>query len=79
MSADEAVGNIGKDSYKSQIEQKLEKARFRYNIFRCERVFFTVLTIGLAVSLITLIARKLVNIPPYTHIILISYSLSIFL
>ena len=72
MSADETVDNIGKVSYKSQIEQKLEKARYRYNAFRCERMFLTVLTIGLAVALVTLIARKFVNIPPYTHTILIS-------
>ena len=72
MSADETVDNTGKVSYKNQIEQKLEKARFRYNIFRCERIFFTVLTIGLTVALIALIARKFVNLPPYTHIILIS-------
>ncbi len=64
MSADEIVDNIGKDSYKSQIEQKLEKARFRYNIFRCERIFFAVLTIGLTLTLFTLVARKFVNIPP---------------
>ena len=78
MSADEIVGNTGKDSYKSQIEQKLEKARFRYNIFRCERIFFTVLTIGLTLALFTLVARKFVNIPPYTYTILIS-SFSIYL
>jgi len=78
MSADETVDNIGKASYKDQIEQKLEKARLRYNIFRCERIFLTVLTIGLAVVLITLIARKFVNIPPYTYTILIS-SFSIYL
>jgi len=72
MSADEISDNIGKDSYKSQIEQKLEKARIRYNIFRCERIFFTVLTIGLTVALFTLVARKFVNIPPYTYTILIS-------
>ncbi|MBT6048715.1 MAG: hypothetical protein HOG49_18090, partial [Candidatus Scalindua sp.] len=72
MSADEIVDNKGKVSYKSQIEQKLEKARFRYNIFRCERIFLTVLTIGLTVALITLVARKFVNLPPYTFTVLIS-------
>ena len=77
MSTDETVDSTGKASYKSQIEEKLEKARFRYNIFRCERMLLNVLTIGLAVVLITLISRKFVNIPSYTNTILIS-SFSIF-
>ena len=72
MSADETVDNISEASYKDQIEQKLEKARYRYNAFRCEKVFLAVLTIGLAVAMGTLIARKLVNLPPYTNTILIS-------
>ena len=72
MSTEEKVDNIGKDSYKSQIEKKVETARFRYNIFRCERMFLTVLTIGLAVALITLLARRFVNVPAYTYTILIS-------
>ncbi|MBC8552347.1 MAG: hypothetical protein H8D23_22190, partial [Candidatus Brocadiales bacterium] len=72
MSADETVDNLGEVSYKSQIEQKLEKARYRFNAFRCERIFLTVLTIGLTVALITLITRKFVDIPQYTYTILIS-------
>ncbi len=72
MPADEIEDNIEKNSYKHQIEEKLEKARSRYNFFRCERVFLTVLTVGLIVALITLVTRKFVNIPPYTYITLIS-------
>jgi hypothetical protein len=64
MSADETVDNIGDISYKNQIEQKLEKARYRFNALRCERIFLTVLTIGLALALVTLITRKFVNVPP---------------
>ncbi|MCP4254432.1 MAG: hypothetical protein GY775_13700, partial [Candidatus Scalindua sp.] len=62
MSADETVDNKEKVSYKNQIEQKLEKARFRYNLFRCERAFLTVLTIGLTVALVTLITRRFVEV-----------------
>ena len=72
MPADETEDNIEKNSYKHQIEEKLERARSRYNFFRCERMLFAVLTIGLTVALITLITRKFVNIPPYTYIVLIS-------
>ncbi len=64
MPDDATEDNIEKNSYKHQIEEKLEKARSRYNFFRCERMLFTVLTIGLTVVLITLIARKFVDIPP---------------
>ena len=72
MPTDEEKVNIDKGSYKNQIEQKLEKARFRYNLFRCERTFLTVLTIGLTVALITLITRRFVEVPPYTYTIIIS-------
>jgi chemotaxis protein histidine kinase CheA len=72
MPADETEDNIEKNSYKHQIEEKLERARSRYNFFRCERTLFTVLTIGLTVAFATLIVRKFVNIPPYTYITLIS-------
>ena len=72
MSADETEDNKDKVSYKNQIEQKLEKARFRYNLFRCERTFLTVLTIGLTVALVTLITRRFVEVPPYTYTIIIS-------
>jgi hypothetical protein len=72
MPADETEDNIEKNSYKHQIEEKLEMARSRYNFFRCERMLFTVLTIGLTVAFATLITRIFVNIPPYTYITLIS-------
>lgn len=79
MPSDEKEESIDKNSYKYQIEEKLEKARFRYNIFRCENTFLTVLTIGFAVALITLIVQKFVNIPSYVYIILISlYSIYFF-
>ena len=72
MPIDETENNIDKASYKYQIEEKLEKARFRYNLFRCERVLFFVLTIGLTVTLITLVARKFLSLPSYTYIALIA-------
>ncbi len=72
MPGDETEDNIEKNSYKHQIEEKLERARSRYNFFRCERMLFTVLTIGLTVAFATLIARKFVSIPPYTYTTLIS-------
>ena len=79
MPIDETEKNIDKASYKNQIEEKLEKARFRYNFFRCERVFLVVLTVGLTVTLITLVARKFLNIPSYTYIALIALFLIFFI
>ncbi len=72
MPGDETEDNIEKNSFKHQIEEKLEKARSRYNFFRCERTLFTVLTIGLTAAFATLIVRKFVSIPPYTYTTLIS-------
>ncbi|MCP5003467.1 MAG: hypothetical protein GY941_05865, partial [Planctomycetes bacterium] len=64
----------GPESGKSKrlIEERVEKARFRYNFFRCEMVLFTVLAIGLSMALITLVVRKFVEVPYYVSIILIS-------
>ncbi len=73
MQGDDKEDNMKhQNSYKDIIEEKLEKARFRYNIFRCESTYLTVLTIGLAIALITLITRKFVDIPYYAYITLIS-------
>ncbi len=68
------------NSYKDKIEEKLEKVKLRYNLFRCENTYLTVFTIGLAIALITIIVQKFVDIPPYTYIILISlFSIYFFL
>jgi hypothetical protein len=73
MQADDKEDNMKhQNSYKDIIEEKLEKARFRYNIFRCESTYLTVLTIGLAIALITLITRKFIDIPYYAYITIIS-------
>ncbi|MEE9605351.1 MAG: hypothetical protein V3V70_07245 [Candidatus Scalindua sp.] len=73
MQADDKKDDIKhQNSYKDIIEEKLEKARFRYNFFRCESTYLTVLTIGLTIALITLITREFVDIPYYAYITLIS-------
>ncbi len=57
-------------SSKEQIEEKLEKARFRYNLFKSEKTYLTLLTIGLAIVLITIIVQKFFHIPYYVYVVL---------
>ncbi|MFQ5965225.1 MAG: hypothetical protein ACE5KZ_13200, partial [Candidatus Scalinduaceae bacterium] len=59
-------------SSKDQIEEKLEKIRFRHNLFKCENTYLTLLTIGLAIALITLIVQKFIYVPSYVYVILAS-------